>query len=60
MNSSELTNEVVEPEVKVTGPGSASAGSDKVTLIGNLIGIDANQIVGEQFSQEAVTHYLLF
>ena len=52
VNSSELTNEVVEPEVKLTGPGSASAG-DKVTLIGNLIGIDANQIAGVQFSQES-------
>ena len=36
-------------KVKSTGPGSASAG-DNVTLIGNLIGINADQIVGVQFS----------
>ena len=38
--------------MKLTGPGSASAG-DKVTLIGNLIGINADQIAGAQFSQES-------
>ena len=43
---------VVKPEVKLTGPGSASAG-DNVTLIGNLIGINADQIAGAQFSQES-------
>ena len=50
-NSSEFTN-IVKPEVKLTGPGSASAG-DNVTLIGNLIGINADQIAGAQFSQES-------
>jgi hypothetical protein len=52
VNSSESTTEVVEPEVKLTGPGSASAG-ENVTLIGNLIGIDTDQIAGVQFSQES-------
>jgi hypothetical protein len=51
VNSSELINDAVAPEVKLSGPGSASPG-ENVTLIGNLIGIATDQLDGVQFSQE--------
>ena len=46
---------LVAPEVKLTGPGSASPG-ENVTLIGNLIGIATDQLGGVQFSQESGTN----
>ena len=52
VNSSELINDAVAPEVKLSGPGSASPG-ENVTLIGNLIGITTDQLDGVQFSQES-------
>ena len=59
VNSNELTNEAGTPagapEVKLTGPGSASPG-ENVTLIGNLIGIATDQLGGVQFSQESGTN----
>jgi len=52
VNSSEITNEAIAPEVKLTGPRSASPG-ENVTLIGNLIGMAPDQIDGVRFSQES-------